>query len=722
MSGNDEKRKLEAQYFPPPPPGGPPLGCQQPPRHPDEVPIPDYNPSNPQYAPREDIYGLSPTDEHPPPFPPRPTSSGKAGPGDEKVKLSWGQKLAGWGTKAAAPINALANKMGSEAFLPGPIDKEVEKAARILRSFCKDGIYSDAAPTTAPPQTTFPVANKPVDAATAKKKSRVLLTIPSKVIAKAQGLAIFTTVRAGFQVTGASGSGILIARLPDGRWSPPSGIHVHSIGAGFVVGLDIYDCVVVINSKEALEAFTRTRLSLGSDLAVTAGPWGAGGALDWGVPQGQKTDKGKGKDGKPASRPTTADGKPILSPDNTQFTNPPVDPDYDPDHPDNAGKEANKNRKPSPFVEAVKKPVYSYVKSRGFYAGVQVDGTVITERKDANAVFYGRQVTVQQILNGEVPPPPAVNGLFEVLKGAEGWRGQQGQQFQQQQTVHMPQGHIPQHHVQPTPVQQQPYPGQGQQQPYPGQGQQQPYPGQGQQPSYPGQGQQPSYPGQGQQPSYQPQLLSEQSPGPEGYYAPGKPPGGPGPAGGPAAPAPAGTGGYLYDPQLLSEQPPQGQYPGGAHRHFSPLNQHPTDAYHAPPPPASTYNTGGGPAEVSGVTSGIRGLDLNSAGPSIGTAGVVPPAPGPQASDAARAKAAEAAAESAAAQSHGHAHGSDGPPPPSYEEFGSSSSTAPAVPGYPGHPAHPSQTDGVTGGDELPPAYVEDGVYRPDVGDHKRQQ
>lgn len=513
-------------------------------------------------------------------------------------------------------------------------------------------------------------------------------------------MAIFTTVRAGFQVTGASGSGILIARLPDGSWSPPSGIHVHSIGAGFVVGLDIYDCVVVINSKEALEAFTRTRLSLGSDLAVTAGPWGAGGALDWGVPQSQKTDKGKGKDGKPSSRPTTADGKPILSPDNTQFTNPPVNPDYDPDHPEHAGKEANKNRKPSPFVEAVKKPVYSYVKSRGFYAGVQVDGTVITERKDANAVFYGRQVTVQQILKGEVPAPPAVHGLFEVLKGAEGWRGQQGQQFQQQPTVHMPQGHIPQHHVQPTPAHQH-----QQQQPYPGQGQQ----------------------------SYQPQLLSEQSP--EGYYAPSKPPGGP------AAPAPAGTGGYLHDPQLLTEQSPQGNQDQGyasgpgAHGHFSPLNQHPTDAYHAPPPPASTYMAGGagsGP-EVSGLTSGVRGLDLNSAGPSTdtGTAGVVPPAPGPQASDAARAKAAEAAAEAAQNQSHGHGF-DGGPPPPSYEEFGSSSSTAhghaPNVPGYPGHPAHPPppQTEGVTGGgvggEELPPAYVEDGVYRADVGDGKRQQ
>ncbi|KAH8888159.1 hypothetical protein GQ53DRAFT_614227, partial [Thozetella sp. PMI_491] len=291
--------------------------------------------------------------------------------------------------KAAKPFNTLANKMGSETFLPTTMDKECDKAARILKSFCKDGIYIDnnEVLSGAPPNTT---SDKSTDA---KSKTKSILTIPSKVISRAQGLAIFTTVRAGFHVTGASGSGVLIARMPDGSWSPPSGIQVHSVGAGFVVGLDIYDCVIVINTKEALEAFTRTRMSLGSDLAVTAGPWGAGGALEWGIPQ----VKGKGKSVEEEPQPEDAGTS------NTSGE-------------DHKGKLSRDSLK----------PVYSYIKSRGFYAGVQIDGTVVAERKDANAAFYGAPVSVQKILEGEVPLVPShvnwpatVRGLFDVLKGAE---------------------------------------------------------------------------------------------------------------------------------------------------------------------------------------------------------------------------------------------------------------------------------------------------------------
>lgn len=49
-----------------------------------------------------------------------------------------------------------------------------------------------------------------------------------------------------------------------------------------------------------------------------------------------------------------------------------------------------------------KRPVWSYLKSRGFYAGVQIDGTVIIERGDENATFYGERVKVADILEGKV--------------------------------------------------------------------------------------------------------------------------------------------------------------------------------------------------------------------------------------------------------------------------------------------------------------------------------
>lgn len=217
-----------------------------------------------------------------------------------------------------------------------------------------------------------------------------------------------------------------------------------------MIGIDIYDCVVVINTREALEAFTKTRMSLGSDLAVVAGPWGAGGSVDFAAPQGSK---GKAKDGTTEGTETTkeAEGK-TASPvgddkvhDTTEATTATEEPPEPPRRlgeytswgsskkkttPTTARPDAGE-RKPSALKQAIKQPTYSYVKSRGFYAGVQVDGTIVTERKDANTAFYGEPVAVQQILKGEVPLVPGkerwaelVKPLFDTIKGAEGWHAQ----------------------------------------------------------------------------------------------------------------------------------------------------------------------------------------------------------------------------------------------------------------------------------------------------------
>lgn len=69
------------------------------------------------------------------------------------------------------------------------------------------------------------------------------MQIPPAAVAEAQGLAVFTTLRGGFQLAGAAGSGLVVARLPDGTWSPPSAFAVTALGAGFVAGLDVRDCV-----------------------------------------------------------------------------------------------------------------------------------------------------------------------------------------------------------------------------------------------------------------------------------------------------------------------------------------------------------------------------------------------------------------------------------------------------------------------------------------------
>jgi hypothetical protein len=40
--------------------------------------------------------------------------------------------------KLGPPVNKLSNKLGAEAFWPTTLDKESDKAARILRSFCSE--------------------------------------------------------------------------------------------------------------------------------------------------------------------------------------------------------------------------------------------------------------------------------------------------------------------------------------------------------------------------------------------------------------------------------------------------------------------------------------------------------------------------------------------------------------------------------------------------------
>lgn len=161
-------------------------------------------------------------------------------------------------------------------------------------------------------------------------------------------------MRTGLWFSGAGGSGILVGRTEDGTWSPPSGIMLHTAGLGFLVGVDIYDCVVVINTQDALDAFSAIRCTLGGEISAVAGPIGVGGVLETEVHKRQA-------------------------------------------------------------------PVFNYLKSRGFYAGVQIDGTVIIERTDENERFYGERIGVKDIMAGKIRHPPyEIRTLLETIKSAQG--------------------------------------------------------------------------------------------------------------------------------------------------------------------------------------------------------------------------------------------------------------------------------------------------------------
>ncbi len=108
----------------------------------------------------------------------------------------------------------------------------------------------------------------------------VSMLIQDQVIRNCKGLAIFTVMRTGLHWSGAGGSGVVVARLPNGSWSPPAGILIHTLGWGFIAGADIYDFVCVINNDEGMKGFSRLRCTLGGEVAATAGPLGAGGQLE----------------------------------------------------------------------------------------------------------------------------------------------------------------------------------------------------------------------------------------------------------------------------------------------------------------------------------------------------------------------------------------------------------------------------------------------------------
>ncbi|EER41372.1 DUF500 and SH3 domain-containing protein [Histoplasma capsulatum H143] len=60
--------------------------------------------------------------------------------------------------------------------------------------------------------------------------------------------------------------------------------------------------------------------------------------------------------------------------------------------------------------------VFSYSKTKGLFAGVSLEGSVLVERKDANERLYNSKVSARQLLEGSIRPPPAAEPLMLVLR------------------------------------------------------------------------------------------------------------------------------------------------------------------------------------------------------------------------------------------------------------------------------------------------------------------
>jgi lipid-binding SYLF domain-containing protein len=188
---------------------------------------------------------------------------------------------------------------------------------------------------------------------------------------KKKGLAIFQVVKAGFVFSGKAGSGIVIARLPDGSWSAPSCIATGGVGWGLQIGADLTDFVIVLNSDDAVRAFSLGgNVTIGGNIAASAGPIGTGGSVQASLAHPA-----------PMFSYSKSKGMPLISSGDIHQ-----------------------------LMEL----------HQGLFAGLSLEGTVLIERRDANRDFYGSPVPAKDILGGLVPPPEVASKLYEIIEAAEG--------------------------------------------------------------------------------------------------------------------------------------------------------------------------------------------------------------------------------------------------------------------------------------------------------------
>ncbi|CAG8447782.1 9233_t:CDS:2 [Funneliformis mosseae] len=231
-------------------------------------------------------------------------------------------------TGVSTDLQKTAEKNNVNSFLPSDVATEVQKAAKILNSFTE-------------PE---------------KEEGGLESVIPKDVFKHAKGLAVFTAIKAGFFWSGRVGSGLVVAKRPDESWSCPSLINIGGLGFGAQLGADVTDFLIVLNTDDAVKAFTRgENLTLGGNLSVSAGPVGFGQEYSGSL--------------------------------------------YD------------------------RAALYSYSKSKGLFAGVSVQGTIIMERKDANRTFYGIDLSAEDILCDRIEiekeQEESLKVLYDAIKKAE---------------------------------------------------------------------------------------------------------------------------------------------------------------------------------------------------------------------------------------------------------------------------------------------------------------
>jgi len=191
--------------------------------------------------------------------------------------------------------------------------------------------------------------------------------IPARLISMARGIAIMTVIKCGLGLGIEFGTGLVVARLKDnldGRtWSAPSAIGLAGVSWGALAGAQVSDHVFLLMTDRAVEMLAH------DDGSVQLG-------ADLGValgPIGRSVEGNFGMSGNAMSA------------------------------------------------------IYTYSLSKGLYAGLSLDGKLISTRHKVNEKFYGMSdISARDLLTGKVPTPPAAQPLYDALKRCHVYASQRG--------------------------------------------------------------------------------------------------------------------------------------------------------------------------------------------------------------------------------------------------------------------------------------------------------
>jgi lipid-binding SYLF domain-containing protein len=107
--------------------------------------------------------------------------------------------------------------------------------------------------------------------------------IPQEILSKAECVAVIPSMlKGGFIVAGKYGRGLASCRNPKG-WSAPAFFTIAGGSFGFQIGGQAVDLVMLIMNNDGMQRLLSSKVSLGADASVAAGPVGrhAEGNTDW---------------------------------------------------------------------------------------------------------------------------------------------------------------------------------------------------------------------------------------------------------------------------------------------------------------------------------------------------------------------------------------------------------------------------------------------------------